>query len=80
MCIRDRPSSVRRSGVPIIPADIMREPTIWLASNDSNGINGMRFVALRWNASLPLDERVAAAGAPAAWPQLGLQAVDPPIN
>jgi len=74
------PPSVRRSGVPIIPADIMREPTIWLASNDSNDINGMRFVALRWNASLPLKERVAAAGAPAAWQQLGAQAVDPPKN
>ena len=74
------PPSVRRSRAPIIPADIMREPTIWLVSDDSNGINGMRFVALRWNASLPLDECVAAAGAPAAWPQLGAQAVDPPRN
>ena len=74
------PLSVRRSGVPIIPADIMREPTIWLVSDDSNGINGMRFIALRWDASLPLDERIATAGAPAAWPQLGAQAVDPPRN
>ena len=74
------PPSVRRSRAPIIPADIMREPTIWLVSDDSNGINGMRFVALRWNASLPLDERVATAGAPAAWPQLGAQAIDPPRN
>ena len=74
------PPSVRRSRVPIIPANIMREPTIWLVSDDSNGINGMRFIALRWDSSLPLDERIATAGAPAAWPQLGAQAIDPPRN
>jgi hypothetical protein len=51
-----------------------------LASDGSNGINGMRFIALNWDTSVPLDERIAMAGAPAAWPQLGLQAVDPTIN
>jgi 3-oxoacyl-[acyl-carrier protein] reductase len=72
------PPSVRKAGAPIIPAAIMRAPAIWLASAASDDINGMRFIALRWDDALPIDERIAAAGAPAAWPQLGAQAIDPP--
>ena len=37
----------------------------------------MRFIALRWDASLPREERIEAAGAPVAWTQLGAQSVQP---
>jgi 3-oxoacyl-[acyl-carrier protein] reductase len=68
------------SGIPrdeLIQPDVMRQPVVWLASNDSDGINGMRFLAALWDPSLPRDERIEKAGAPVAWPQLGAQAIQP---
>lgn len=61
----------------LIQPDVMREPVVWLASDASDGINGRRFIAYNWDESLPVEERVEKAGAPAAWPQLGGQAVYP---
>ena len=37
----------------------------------------MRFIAYLWDESLPIEQRLEKAGAPAAWPQLGNQAVLP---
>ena len=61
----------------MIQPDVMRAPVVWLASEASDGINGMRFIGYCWDESLPLEERIERAGAPAAWPQLGAQAVRP---
>ena len=61
----------------MIQPDVMRAPVVWLASDASDGINGMRFIGYYWDESLPLEERIQRAGAPAAWPQLGAQAVRP---
>ena len=61
----------------LIQPTVMREPIVWLCSDDSDGVSGMRFIALRWDASLPRDERIEAAGAPVAWTQLGAQSVQP---
>ena len=55
----------------------MQAPAVWLASEESAGTNGMRFIAYHWDESLPIEQRVEKAGAPAAWPQLGNQAVLP---
>ena len=57
---------------------VMQAPVVWLASEASNGINGRRFIAFNWDESLPLEERIEKAGAPAAWPQLGQQSRRPP--
>ena len=57
---------------------VMQAPVVWLASEASNGINGRRFIAYNWDESLPLEERIEKAGAPAAWPQLGQQSRRPP--
>ena len=54
-----------------IKPEVMEGPSVWLASEQSDGINGMRFIGADWDESLPIKERVAKAGAPAAWPQLG---------
>ena len=54
---------------------VMAESNRLLASEDSGGINGRRFIAYNWDESLPLKERLDKAGAPAAWPQLGGQAI-----
>ena len=59
----------------LIRPDVMQDPVVWLASDASQEINGRRFIARNWDESLPIEERLEKAGAPAAWPQLGQQSV-----
>jgi 3-oxoacyl-[acyl-carrier protein] reductase len=61
----------------LIAPDVMVTPLVWLCSNESDGINGQRFIAMRWDQNLPPAEAAKKAGAPAAWQQLGRQAVMP---
>ena len=61
----------------LIRPEVMGAPAVWLASEASAGTNGMRFIAHHWDDSLPIARRLAKAGAPAAWPQLGNQAILP---
>ena len=65
-------------GAPqLIKPEVMQVPGVWLASEASHGCNGRRLIAYYWDESLPLEERLAKASAPAAWPQLGRQAIFP---
>jgi hypothetical protein len=59
----------------MIQPDVMREPVVWLASSESDGITGQRFIAYHWDSSLPWREAIEKAGAPIAWPQLGGQTI-----
>lgn len=62
------------TGIPrdaLIQPEDMQAPAVWLASDESNGHNGMRFIAGHW------DEGLEKASAPCAWPQLGKQAILP---
>ena len=59
----------------MIQPEVMQAPVVWLASDASDGINGQRFIGYYWNEELPLKERLERAAAPAAWPQLGAQAI-----
>lgn len=61
----------------MIQPQVMQAPIVWLASNASDGITGQRFIGHYWDESLPITERLERAGAPAAWPQLGAQAIRP---
>lgn len=61
----------------LIQPEVMREPIVWLCSDDSDGINGLRFVARQWDPGLERAARIEAASAPVAWPQLGAQSVQP---
>ena len=61
----------------LIQPDIMRVPVVWLASDAADGVNGRRFIAYFWDESLPVEERLEKAGAPAAWPQIPSKAVYP---
>jgi NAD(P)-dependent dehydrogenase (short-subunit alcohol dehydrogenase family) len=60
-----------------IQAEVMVPPLLWLLSSAADAINGRRYVAARWDASKPAAEAAEIAGAPAAWPQLGKQAIMP---
>jgi NAD(P)-dependent dehydrogenase (short-subunit alcohol dehydrogenase family) len=51
--------------------DIMQSPVVWLASEESNGLNGRRLIAQHWDERLPIEQRLERASAPTAWPQLG---------
>ena len=68
------------SGAPVellLKPDVMIGPMVWLCSDDSDGVNSMRFRAALWDASLDRDARIDKAGAPVAWTQLGAQAIYP---
>jgi 3-oxoacyl-[acyl-carrier protein] reductase len=61
----------------LIPPEVMVAPLIWLCSNASDGVNGRRFIGMRWDKNLPPEEAAKNAGAPMAWQQLGRQAIMP---
>jgi len=61
----------------LIAPEVMVPPLVWLCSNESDGVNGQRFIAMRWDGALPAAEAAKKAGAPAAWQQLGRQAILP---
>ena len=65
------------SASALIQPEVMQAPVVWIASEDASDWNGRRIIAYHWDESLPLAERLEKCGAPAAWPQLGLQAVHP---
>ena len=59
----------------LIRPEVMQKPVVWLASDDSREFNGRRIIAYKWDDKLPLPERLEECSAPAAWPQLGQQAI-----
>ena len=61
----------------LIQPDVMQAPVVWLASEASNGFNGQRIIAYFWDERMPIEARLQKASAPAAWPQLGRQAIFP---
>ena len=61
----------------LIQPEVMQAPVVWLASDASQACNGQRLIAYYWDERLPLEERLAKASAPAAWLQLGRQAISP---
>ena len=72
---------VSRAAMPdraaLISPDVMVKPLVWLCSNASDAVNGRRFIAAKWDDRLPPEQAAEAAGAPAAWQQLGIQAIVP---
>lgn len=59
----------------MIQPEVMQAPIVWLSSDDSSAFHGRRVIAYYWDKSLPLEERLAKATAPIAWPQLSRQAI-----
>ena len=71
------PQDVAYDRESLIRPEVMQAPVVWLASEESDGTSGMRFLARLWDESLPIGQRLEVAGAPAAWPQLGQQNISP---
>jgi 3-oxoacyl-[acyl-carrier protein] reductase len=61
----------------LISPEVMIAPLVWLCSNESDKVTGQRFIGARWDKHLPPAEAAKRAGAPAAWQQLGRQAIVP---
>jgi 3-oxoacyl-[acyl-carrier protein] reductase len=61
----------------LIQPEVMQAPLVWLASEAANEFNGQRIIAYFWDERMPIEERLQKASAPAAWPQLGRQAIFP---
>jgi NAD(P)-dependent dehydrogenase (short-subunit alcohol dehydrogenase family) len=67
-------------GVPsdkLIPAEVMGPPMLWLASDDSNGVTGRRFIARKWDVSMAPSKAAEIAGDPVAWTGYGTAGVQP---
>ena len=56
---------------------IMVPPLLWLISDAASGVTSRRFIAARWDLSLPPAEAAAVAGAPSGWPTTGAEALNP---
>lgn len=69
------PDGTQYDRANMVNPEVMQKPVVWLASEASDGVNGQRFIGYYWDEDLPLEERLEKAGAPAAWPQLGAQAI-----
>lgn len=61
----------------LIAPEVMVKPLLWLCSNASEAVNGQRLIAAKWDDTLAPEEAAKNASAPAAWPQLGRQAITP---
>jgi len=59
----------------LIAPEVMVAPLVWLCSAASDGVTGQRFIGALWEEELPAAEAAKQAGAPAAWQQLGRQAI-----
>ena len=54
-------ASILASGRKLIDPAIMAAPLLWLVSSEADGVTGKRFVANRWNESLPPADAAKAA-------------------
>ena len=58
----------------ILQADVMAVPIVWLASPQSDGVTGCRFIARDWDRQLPAAEAANKCRTPAAWNELAAAA------
>ena len=54
----------------LVPVSAMLPPLIFLASDRSDAVSGIRLVANRWRPDAPDNENMDRAGAPIGWPYL----------
>jgi 3-oxoacyl-[acyl-carrier protein] reductase len=58
----------------ILQADVMAVPIVWLASPQSDGVTGCRFIARDWDRQLPAAEAANKCRTSAAWSELAAAA------
>jgi NAD(P)-dependent dehydrogenase (short-subunit alcohol dehydrogenase family) len=55
----------------LIPPSVMVAPIVWLCSNATDRVTGNRYIAARWNLSLPPKRAAQGCRAPIGWPDVG---------
>ena len=58
----------------LVKPEAMVAPAIFLASDDSEGVNSMRFLGRLWDPGASDQDNLKASGSPAAWPELAAAA------
>ncbi|MDH7794265.1 MULTISPECIES: SDR family oxidoreductase [unclassified Beijerinckia] len=50
-----------------VEPEVMNAPILWLASEASDGINGRRYIGLKWDSAAPWETALQQAGGPMTW-------------
>jgi 3-oxoacyl-[acyl-carrier protein] reductase len=58
----------------MLQPEVMAVPVVWLASPQSDGVTGCRFIARDWETHLDAAQAADKCRAPAAWPELAAAA------
>jgi NAD(P)-dependent dehydrogenase (short-subunit alcohol dehydrogenase family) len=61
----------------MLQPEIMGAPLLWLLSDEAAAVNGRRFIAADWDASLPPAQAAEKAGAPIAWMSIARMPIQP---
>ena len=61
----------------MLQPEIMAAPLLWLLSDEGAAVNGRRFIAADWDASLPPAQAAEKAGAPIAWGGIARMPIEP---
>lgn len=61
------PAVSRPDRSTLVKPSVMAAPIVWLASKDSDGITGRRFIGKDWDPNAPISEAIEKSGSPAAW-------------
>jgi NAD(P)-dependent dehydrogenase (short-subunit alcohol dehydrogenase family) len=64
------PQESRADRSTLVRPDAMVAPVCWLASDDSDGVTGLRFIGRDWDVTKPGKEAMKGCSAPIAWPDL----------
>jgi 3-oxoacyl-[acyl-carrier protein] reductase len=63
-CERPGRTGTSKTGGSLLQPEVMAPPVVWLASDQSDGHTGERYVARLWDVSLPADEAARKAMIP----------------
>ena len=55
----------------LISPSVMAAPIVWLCSKAADGVTGNRYIAAKWDASLPLARAAQGCREPIGWPDAG---------
>ena len=61
----------------LIQPEAMLTPLYWLCSREANDVTGLRFLANKWNETLPAAEAAKLASAPIGWKDIAVLPVTP---
>jgi NAD(P)-dependent dehydrogenase (short-subunit alcohol dehydrogenase family) len=61
----------------LISPSVMVAPNVWLCSDAADGVTGNRYVAARWDVSLPFERAAQGCRAQIGWPDVGPSMLTP---